>query len=215
MFKSTVETLARRSFLSRLGIAVPMLGAAQASAKPAAAEGRFQPSRHAQDDWFDQIPGKHRCFWDTTTTEELDSAIRFCNNYLETSQEIYGLEPKDHAMIIGVRYQSAAFGFSDAMWTKYSTHLSTWAKVVDPKTNQAPTTNTRQAQMNSLAKKGVHFSICDRASHNISRTIARRTDGKADEIYAQLIANRVDNPHQVPAGIIAKNRAQEHGYTSM
>jgi intracellular sulfur oxidation DsrE/DsrF family protein len=213
MIKSTVETLARRSFLSRFGIAVPLFGSTQAAAT--APEGRYQATRHPQDDWFDQIPGKHRCFWDTTTTEELDRAMLFCTNYIEQSKESYGLESKELALIIGVRYQAAAFGFTHAMWEKYSVSLSNWAKFVDPKTSQPPTTNARQTQMNALAKLGVQFSICDRASHNISRSIARRVDGKADEIYAQLIANRVDNPHQVPAGIIALNRAQEHGYTSM
>src|SRR5206468_2278759 len=123
-----------------------------------------------------------------------------------------GLESKEHALIIGVRYQTAAFGFTDAMWAKYGAGLSNWAKFVDPKTNQPPTVNPRQAQMNAIAKLGVHFSICDRASHNISRSLARRMNGKAEDIYAELIANRVDNPHQVPAGIIALNRAQEHGY---
>lgn len=213
MLKSTVQTFARRSFLSRLGIAVPLLGGTQA-APPA--PGRFTAARHEQDDWMDQIAGKHRCWWDTTITEELDKAILFCNNYIETSKEIYGLDPKDHALVIGVRYQTAAFGFTDAMWTKYSAQLSNWAKYVDPKTSQPPTTNPKQKAMNALAKLGVHFSVCDRASHNISRSIARRIDGaKADDIYAELMANRVDNPHQVPAGIIAKNRAQEHGYTLM
>jgi intracellular sulfur oxidation DsrE/DsrF family protein len=213
MIKSTVETLARRSFLSRLGIAVPLVAGTQTGA--AAPDGQYRAARHAQDDWFDQIPGKHRCFWDTTTTEELDRAILFCNNYIEQSKESYGLDSKEHALIIGVRYQAAAFAFTHAMWEKYSVSLSNWAKFVDPKTSQPPTVNARQTQMNALAKLGVHFSVCDRASHNISRSIARRVDGKADEIYAQLIANRVDNPHQVPAGIIAINRAQEHGYTSM
>ena len=39
------------------------------------------------------------------------------------------------------------------------------------------------SQLIALAKLGVHFSICDRASHNISRSLARRYDGKPDEIF--------------------------------
>ncbi len=214
MFKSSVQTLARRSFLSRLGIAVPLLSAGQAPAKPAAAEGRFQAARHPLDDWMETLPGKHRCFWDTTTADELGRALLFCINYLEASKDGYALGPGDVALIIGVRFQSAAFGFTDAMWEKYSGPLTNWA-FRDPKPSQPSTRNTRQKQMNDLAKVGVHFSICDMASHNISRSIARSIDGKADEIYKELMANRVDNPHQVPAGIVAKNRAQERGYTSM
>jgi hypothetical protein len=205
----------RRSFLSRLGLGASLIGLGAPAVSAQTPGAGFQPARHAQDDWFDQIPGKHRCFWDTTTIAELDQAILFCTNFIETSKEIYGLESKEHALIIGVRYQAAAFGFTDPMWAKYSAGLSNWAKATDPKTSEPPTTNTHQKAMNALAKLGVHFSICDRASHNISRSLARRYDGKPDEIYAELIGNRVDNPHQVPAGIIAVNRAQEHGYTSM
>jgi hypothetical protein len=56
--------LARRSFLSKLGLGVTAGGAAGLAASPAQAQstegGRWQPSRHAQDDWLDQIPGKER-----------------------------------------------------------------------------------------------------------------------------------------------------------
>src|SRR5882724_10660184 len=97
MIKSTVQTLARRSFLSRFGIAVPLLGTAQATTS--AVGGHFQPAGHAQDDWFEELPGKHRCFWDTTTADELGRAILFCNNYLEASKDGYGLEPGDLALI--------------------------------------------------------------------------------------------------------------------
>src|SRR5438093_238952 len=102
----------RRSFLSRFGIGTSALGAALGLGSASAlaqsgSDNRFQPVRHSQDDWFDEIPGKHRCFFDTTTAEELADA------------------------------------------------------------------------------------------------------------YPQVIANRVDNARQVPAGIVALNRAQEHGYSTM
>ena len=53
--------LARRSFFSKLGIGLTAGGAAGLAASPAQAQsaegGRWQPVRHAQDDWLD--PG-HR-----------------------------------------------------------------------------------------------------------------------------------------------------------
>ena len=64
--------LARRSFLSKAGTGAAAFGAAIGAgagpllAQPASSEGtRFQPARHAEDDWFDRIPGKHRFFFDT------------------------------------------------------------------------------------------------------------------------------------------------------
>ena len=221
MFKSTVRALARRSFLSRLGVAVPVLGATFAATPeadaqtPPASEGRWQPSRHALDDWLDGIPGKHRCFFDSTTPAQLADAIFFCGNYLTASKNSYGLEPADLALVIGVRHESAPFAFTDAMWSKHGVVLSKRAKFVDPKTNQPAMANIYQARINNLAKRGVQISICDMSSHAIAGLIADSIGGKADDVYPQLIANRVDNGHQVPAGIVALNRAQERGYSTM
>jgi intracellular sulfur oxidation DsrE/DsrF family protein len=210
----------RRSFLSRIGIGASTLGAAlgfgapSARAQPAS-DSRFQPARHAQDDWLDQLPGKHRCFFDTTTPDELADAIMFCNNYMTANRNSYGLEAGDLALVIGVRHQSAPFAFTDAMWAKHGVVLSRRAKFVDPKTNQPAMTNLRQTQLNNLAKRGVVISICDMSSHAIARLIADSIGGKADEVYTQMAANRVDNSRFVPAGIVAVNRAQERGYSTM
>jgi hypothetical protein len=119
----------RRSFLSRLGIGTSALGAALGLGSASAlaqsgADSRFPPARHAQDDWFDEIPGKHRCFFDTTTAEELADAIQFAGNYLMGSKNGYALEPGDVALIIGMRHQAAPFAFTDAMWSKHGVVLS-------------------------------------------------------------------------------------------
>ena len=44
-------------------------------------------------------------------------------------------------------------------------------------------------------------------------TGSRATNGTTDDIYKELTSNLVANAHMVPAGIVAVNRAQEHGYT--
>ena len=210
----------RRSFLSRLGIGTSTLGAALGFSAPTAqaqstGDNRFQPARHTQDDWFDQVPGKHRCFFDTATADELADAIMFCNNYMTANKNGYGLDPGDLALVIGVRHESAPFAFTDALWSKHGVVLSKRAKFVDPKTSQAAMTNLRQNQLNNLAKRGVVISICDLSSHAIAGLIADSIGGKPDEVYATMAANRVDNSRFVPAGIVAVNRAQERGYSTM
>jgi len=210
----------RRSFLSRLGIGASTLGAAFGFGSPSAraqsaSDTRFQPARHPQDDWFDEIPGKHRCFFDTTTAEELADAIQFAGNYFTGSRNGYALEPGDLALIIGMRHQAAPFAFTDAMWSKHGVVLSKRAKWVDPKTSQPALANPRQTPLNNLAKRGVRFTVCDLSTHAIAGLIADSIGGKADEVYPLLIANRVDTARQVPAGIVALNRAQERGYSTM
>ena len=69
------------------------------------------------------------------------------------------------------------------------------------------------AALETLAKRGVHFAICDMASHRFAGMVARKMDGDADAIYKEMTASVAANSHFVPAGIVAVNRAQERGYS--
>ncbi|MDZ7630185.1 MAG: hypothetical protein U5K74_02205 [Gemmatimonadaceae bacterium] len=54
----------------------------------------WQPARHSQDDWFDQIPGKHRFFFDATSAPGAGEAITFASNFYVASKMGYGLEDR-------------------------------------------------------------------------------------------------------------------------
>src|SRR5262245_1373655 len=210
----------RRSLLSRFGIGTSVLGAALGLGSASAlaqsgSDSRFQPARHSQDDWFDEIPGKHRCFFDTTTAEELADALQFARNYLTGSKNGYALAPGAGALIIGTRHQAAPFACTDAMWSNHGVGMSKSRTAGARRTSQPGFANPRQSQLNNLAKRGVRFTVCDLSTHAIAGLIADSIGGKADDVYPQLIAYRVDSARQVPAGIVALNRAQEHGYSTM
>jgi hypothetical protein len=86
-------SVARRSFLSRMGGGIAALGAAWGGGSTAAhaqtpaptsapaSDGRWQPVRHAVDDWLDQLPGKHRLAFDTMTPDRLEDALQFAGNF--------------------------------------------------------------------------------------------------------------------------------------
>jgi intracellular sulfur oxidation DsrE/DsrF family protein len=230
----THSGLARRSFLSRLGAGATAFGAAFAAAAPAgaaqagrdAAPGGFQPARHAQDDWFDSVPGRHRLFFDTVSPEGLGEAIFFANNFFTGNKNGYGLEPTEVAVVICVRHSSTSFAFGDAMWSKYGEGLAERAKsFTDPKTKAVPTVNVYRASgygpalpnmgvtIDAIAKNGVQFAVCQMATRACAAAAARKTGGKVDDVYAELTANLIPNAHLVPAGIVAVNRAQERGYS--
>src|SRR5580765_4527172 len=93
------RVLARRSFVSKLGFGLVGGAAVGAAASPAQAQStesaRWQPVRHAQDDWLDQIPGKHRYIFDAPNPEGFASALQFLNNYFNINQNDYGLKDSD------------------------------------------------------------------------------------------------------------------------
>lgn len=218
----------RRSFLSRLGFAASAVGTTFAASATSAraqttAESRWQAARHPQDDWFDQLPGKHRLYFDSTTPDALADAIQFAGNFYSANKSGYGLENTDLAVIVGMRHRSAPFAYNDAIWAKYGVTLAKRAEFTDPQTKEAPKVNfytpvapaapARPRGLANLMKLGVQFTVCDISTHGIAGMIASATGGAADAIYKELAANLIDKARLVPAGIVAVNRAQEHGYS--
>lgn len=219
--------LARRSFLSRIGLSGAAFGAIM-GARPADAQtpaGTSQPARHSEDDWFDQPNAKHRLFIDTTSAEALGNAMLYTNNFFTGNRNGYGLTDQDSAVIVCLRHESAPFAFSDAMWTKYSAALTEHAHFNDPKTKQPATINiymasgynallpSRGITLDANIKRGLRLAVCQLATRAIATAAARATGAKADDVFKELVDNRLPNSQIVPAGIVAVNRAQERGYT--
>ena len=220
----------RRSFLTRLNAGMASLaaiavgGAAMAKQKPATTV-RWQPARHEKDDWFDNLPGKHRLIFDTTTPQGLGDALLFANNFMGVNRSDYGLENSDLAVVIVARHRSTPFGYSDSIWAKYGMPLAARAQVEDPTTKLAPKRNIYNAAdygdraanrgiiLDSLFKQGVQMAVCSTATRGLSRLIAEAVGGNAEAIYNELTGNLVSNARMVPAGIVAVNRAQERGYS--
>ena len=217
--------LGRRSILSRLGIGVAALGAGLGASRAQAQATKFQPAQHPLDDWFDQIRGTHRFVIDSTTPEGGGGALAFANNFFEANKNGYNLDPPSLAVVVVLRHFSTPFGYKDAIWSKYSPQIFELIKFNDPKTMQPAKTNLYNAAgyglaltnfgttIDSLVSRGVNFAVCDMATHFFAGYIADKTKTNADAVYRELAANLIPNARLVPAGIVAVNRAQEHGYT--
>jgi hypothetical protein len=223
--------LARRSFLSQVGsgisaaFAATLIGGAATLQAQSTGRGRPQPSRHAQDDWFDQLPGRHRLLLDTTTADGFGSALLYANNFLNASQTAYGLKDSDSAVVIVMRHFATVFAYNDAIWTKYGATISQRINFDDPQTQQPATINVYNSASHGAAlpslgntletvlKRGVHLAVCQVATRLFSGGLAQASGGTAEAVYNEVAGNLVANSHMVPAGIVAINRAQERGFT--
>lgn len=219
----------RRSFLSRLNAGLASFAAmagvamAQQTQAPSAAA-RWEPARHAKDDWMDRPGDKHRLVFDTTSMEGVGNAMAFAGNFFRVNKTDYGVDNDQVGIIIVLRHRSAVFGYNDAMWAKYGATLAARSKAEDPKTGKAPTVNLFNAggnggdgpnrgTLDALAKLGTTFGVCALSTRAIAGSIARSVGSTQDAIFAELGNNLVGNARLVPAGIVAVSRAQEHGYT--
>jgi hypothetical protein len=216
MSKQTPPSSERRSFLTRLNAgaasvaALALGGVAMAQVKSTPAV-RFEPTRHPQDDWMDEIPGKHRLFCDTTNSDGIRDGLLFANNFLTANRTDYGLESKDIAIIVVARHQSTSFGYSSEMWAKYGTHFA--GDLPPAQAKEPPKVNPSATMLEGLAKQGVQFAVCSMATRRIAGIIARATSGNTDTIFTELTTHLISNGRMVPAGIVAVNRAQERGYS--
>ena len=213
---------ARRSFLSRLGGGFAALSAAVGAGSATAlaqgsSSGGWQPARHAEDEWFDKIPGKHRTFLDAVSAHGVGEALHFASNIFTTSKSGYRLENNEVAIVVCLRHAATAFAYNDAFWSKYGASLP--SQPIDSKGDSAaPTRNPYNAEsrrdeaFDALIKLGVHFAVCDKSSQGLAGSIARKTDGKSDAVYKEMLASVIGNSHMVPSGIVAVGHAQEHGY---
>jgi len=213
---------ARRSFLSRLGSGFAAVGAALGAGTATAraqgsSSGGWQPARHSEDEWLDKIPGKHRTFLDAVSARGVGEALHFASNIFTTSKSGYGLENSEVAIVVCLRHGATAFAFNDAIWSKYGASMS--SQPTDPKTNGVPTRNPynsaesrRDETFDALIKLGVHFAVCDKSTQGLAGSVARKTEGKSDAVYKEMLANVIGNSHMVPSGIVAVGHAQERQY---
>jgi len=223
----SARRLARRSFFSKLGFlaaggAAVGVPAAQAQTAPGS---QFQPARHAQDDWMDQIPGKHRFVLDAPTPQGLGDALAFLNNYYNVNKDPYGLQDSDLAVIVVVRHLGTLFGYNDSIWAKYGAPITERTNFPDPKTKQPPTVNlfnstayggaltNRGNTLDSLIKRGVHLGVCQVSSRGYAGGMAMATGSTQDAVFKEMASNLMPNARLVPAGIVAISRAQERGFT--
>jgi len=230
MSKQSPSSPERRSFLTRrtagvTSVAAMAIGGAVLAQGKSTKATRWEPARHEKDDWLDQVPGKHRLVFDTTTANGLGEAMAYANNFMNVNQSDYGLQDNNLALVIIARHTSTPFAYNDAMWAKYGTSITGLTKFDDPKSKAAPKANvfnsadygtllpTFGVTLAALSKRGVQFAVCALATRFIAGIIAGAGGGNADTVNSELVANLVPNARMVPAGIIAVNRAQERGYS--
>jgi hypothetical protein len=222
--------VARRSFLSRFGAGLAAFGGAFATAPVAAlAQSQrvdpWQPTKHPQDDWLDQVRGQHRMFFDATSPTGAGDALTSASNFYYASKSGYNLGDADDAVVIGLRHWATPFAFGNAIWAKYGAVIGERIKFNDPKTNTTPVVNVYQAAgygalltnrdipLSALVARGAHFAICDMATRSIAGLIATKLSLQTNAVYDEMRAAAVANSHFMSAGIVAVNRAQERKYT--
>ena len=81
MKKTDDEKVQRRAVMAGMGAVVAGLAVTAASpeARAQTSATNFQPARHADDAWSDELSGSHRVFIDTSTVVGGQDALRYAS----------------------------------------------------------------------------------------------------------------------------------------
>lgn len=175
------------------------------------------------DALFSNIKGKHRAVFDIF---EAHGIFPFLGpRAFILTNAATGTPAKDLSVVVVLRHEAVPFALSNALWAKYK--FGDALKVNDPATNAPATRNIfwqpgpndfmmpgfgRMALgINELEADGVMFVACDAALTGMSADIAQHTNQDPKAVKQEFLANLLPGVHDVPSGVWALGRAQEHG----
>lgn len=220
----------RRDFLGRMtGAAallavtpvvarIPPLPTAPAPHPLAGPPGRGrQPHGPWSDAWLQKLTGKHKQYFDTLDPND-GFALAFAMHFLNLNHEAYGLADTELTAVVGLRHFAMPMALPDALWDRY--RIGETMQIKDPATGGPSTRNpflhadgspVPGADIPSLLKRGVLFTVCNVALTTLSGRMANNAGVSRDAAKAEWTAQLLPGMILVPVGVMAVNLAQERG----
>jgi intracellular sulfur oxidation DsrE/DsrF family protein len=217
------DTIRRRNFLGTL-LASASVGAAALSL-PLQLGNAKEPSAPTPDNpdfekWLGNIKGKHRQLFDSPSPHN-GLPLAWARVFVMTNVAA-GVDEKDITAVVVLRHDSISLGLDNRIWQKYN--FPEMFKITDMMTNvlltQNPFWQPKEGTLplpgmsiDELQKSGVLFGICDMALTVMSSAVAGKMKLDAAEVKKDWVSGIFPGIQIVPSGVLAVNRAQEHGCT--
>lgn len=211
------ETIHRRGFLGTLA-ATSAVGIAALSTplELLAQKGKPEPSSNKEfDAWLKKIKGKHRQLFDATAENE-GMPFAWPRVLMMTSDA----PASESTLVVILRHDAIPLALDHPLWEKYK--LGEFFKIHDKATKEPATRNPYyhpkpgelmldNFAIDELQKDGVLFGACNMAIKVYSGIIAKNMNMDADAVMKEWLAGVIPGMQVVPSGVLAINRAQEHG----
>lgn len=222
---SATRSLGRRGFLGTFGTALAALGTATLTAAPRRLRDPLPTpplfdETPGFDDWLGKIVGKHRQVFDAPGANN-GLPLAWARVFMSTNNDL-GTPDKDLGVVVVLRHSAIPLAMADPTWQKYKfgemfniTDEATKAPSVrnpfwNPKAGELPFPDM---SVDQLQKRGVLFGVCDMAITFYSMMTAKKMNVEAADIKKDWIGAILPGIQLVPSGVLAVNRAQEHGCT--
>jgi len=224
MFDVSRFTTHRRGFLARLAGAAAAFGLGDLTAPATATALPVLPRDRASADpefeaWLNKITGKHKMVFDVPEPNG-GFGLAWARVFLNTTNDTYGTTDADNSVVVVLRHSGIPLAMESAMWAKYK--FGEFLKLNDGATNapavRNPFAHVKAGELpipgmaiDELVPKGVLFGVCNVALTVFSGIFAKSMSLQADAVKKDWVANLLPGVQIVPSGVIAVNRAQEHG----
>ena len=221
MFTKTINST-RRRFLSSIASSAAALGLATV-ASPFQLEGKsmdaaVSPDEQSMEQWLSRIKGKHKQVFDSMQPDN-GLPLAWSRIFVMTNQTV-GVPESDCTSVLILRHDSIPFAMESRLWEKYK--FGEFFKINDPAT-KAPSIRNMfwKAQglplpgmgIDELLAGGILIGVCEMAITVNSMRIAKEMNMSPEETKKDWISGVFPGIQIVPSGVLAVNRAQEHGCT--
>ena len=175
------------------------------------------------EEWFNDIKGKHRMVFDVTQPHDL-LPFAWPRVFLLTNEKT-GTPAKDCSVVVVLRHDAIPYAMQSSLWDKYK--FGEVFKAEDPKTKQPalrnpfwqpakgdftiPGVGALPIGINELQESGVKFCVCDAALTVYSSALSAALNLDAAALKKEWLAGILPDIKIVPSGVWAIGRAQEHG----
>jgi intracellular sulfur oxidation DsrE/DsrF family protein len=183
------------------------------------------------DAWFNKIKGKHRIVFDVTQPHDV-LPFAWPKVFLLTNAAT-GTPEKDCSVVVVLRHDAIPYAFEDRLWHKYkfsevfkanlqgpvfqAKDAATAASFRNPFWQpqkgdfKFPGIGEVQIGINELQASGVMFCVCQAAMTVYSNAVAAGMNMNPADVLKDWQAGLLPGIQQVPSGVWAVGRAQEHG----
>lgn len=231
MEKIKTGTSPRRKFLGTIATGAAAIGLSAFGTAPFLKEGVSSgPERNSAgtsdpDEWFNQINGKHRMVLDVVDPKQGHEAIlpiAWPKVFLLTNAAT-GTPEKESTVVVVLRHNAIPYAMEDRLWKKYK--LGEVFNIKDDITH-APAVRNRfwkpdpgysipgvgpvPIGINELQDSGVMFCVCNMAIAVNSAVVAQNMNLKHEDVMKDWFSGILPGIQQVPSGLWALGRAQEH-----
>ena len=212
----------RRSFFGKVAAGAAALGASTLLNPKELFGGAIAlPSDdNSFETWLGKIKGSHKQVFDCMMPDN-GIPLAWAKVFLMTNKAV-GVEDNDCTAVVVFRHESIPLALEDRLWAKYK--FGNLFKVNDPTTKKPAVRNAfwkpkpnelmlPGMAVNELLDSGALVGICDMALTVYSSMAAAKMKMDPAECKKDWVSGVLPGVQIVPSGVLAVNRAQEHGCT--